>query len=108
MTPPLYALAKLTVGTALRLAWRPTVHGLAHVPTSGGAILAGNHLSVADELFLGAVVRRHIAFWANPLTRITGPADVRRLTDEVMAAIQDLTGREYVAAYAPRREEATP
>ena len=32
--------------------------------TTGGAIFAGNHLSVADELFLGTVVPRHIAFWA--------------------------------------------
>ncbi|SCL71217.1 1-acyl-sn-glycerol-3-phosphate acyltransferase [Micromonospora citrea] len=62
--PPLYALSKLTVGNVLRLCWRPTVHGLSHVPRAGGAILAGNHLSVADELFLGAVVPRHIAFWA--------------------------------------------
>jgi 1-acyl-sn-glycerol-3-phosphate acyltransferase len=27
-------------------------------------VLAGNHLSVADEYILGAVVPRHIAFWA--------------------------------------------
>ena len=27
-------------------------------------MLAGNHLSVADEYMLGAVVPRHIAFWA--------------------------------------------
>lgn len=62
--PALYALAKLTVGTALRLGWRPSVHGLEHLPRDGGAILASNHLSVADELFLGTVVPRHIAFWA--------------------------------------------
>ncbi|MBB2948151.1 1-acyl-sn-glycerol-3-phosphate acyltransferase [Actinoplanes lutulentus] len=44
--------------------WRPTVEGIEHIPTSGGAIFAGNHLSVADELFLGTVVPRHLAFWA--------------------------------------------
>ena len=48
----------------MRLGWRPNVEGLEHIPATGGAIFAGNHLSVADELFLGAVVPRHIAFWA--------------------------------------------
>ena len=32
-----------------------TVEGLENVPATGGAIIAGNHLSVADELFLGSV-----------------------------------------------------
>ncbi|SDZ26681.1 1-acyl-sn-glycerol-3-phosphate acyltransferase [Micromonospora pattaloongensis] len=62
--PLLYTIGKLTVGNAMTLGWRPTVEGLEHLPARGGAILAGNHLSVADELFLGAVVPRHIAFWA--------------------------------------------
>jgi 1-acyl-sn-glycerol-3-phosphate acyltransferase len=62
--PLLYTLGKLTVGNGLRLGWRPTVSGLENLPPTGGAVLAGNHLSVADEMFLGAVVPRHIAFWA--------------------------------------------
>jgi 1-acyl-sn-glycerol-3-phosphate acyltransferase len=62
--PLLYSIGKVTVGTAMKLGWRPKVEGLEHVPAAGGAILAGNHLSVADELFLGSVVPRHIAFWA--------------------------------------------
>ncbi|MBQ1027911.1 1-acyl-sn-glycerol-3-phosphate acyltransferase [Micromonospora sp. C95] len=62
--PLLYTIGKLTVGPAMRLAFRPTVEGLEHIPDQGGAIFAGNHLSVADELFLGTVVPRHLAFWA--------------------------------------------
>ncbi|MEE6263463.1 lysophospholipid acyltransferase family protein [Plantactinospora sonchi] len=62
--PLLYTIGQHTVGAALRLAWRPTVEGLENIPATGGAIFAGNHLSVADELFLGAVVPRHLAFWA--------------------------------------------
>jgi 1-acyl-sn-glycerol-3-phosphate acyltransferase len=62
--PALYAIGKLTVGSLMKLGWRPEVEGLEQVPASGGAIFAGNHLSVADELFLGSVVPRHIAFWA--------------------------------------------
>ncbi|WP_229076504.1 1-acyl-sn-glycerol-3-phosphate acyltransferase [Actinoplanes sp. DH11] len=62
--PLLYSIGKVIVGTPLMTGWRPTVEGLEHIPHTGGAIFAGNHLSVADELFLGAVVPRHLAFWA--------------------------------------------
>jgi 1-acyl-sn-glycerol-3-phosphate acyltransferase len=62
--PLLYTIGKHTLAPLLRLAWRPTVDGLEHIPDQGGAILASNHLSVADEIFTGAVVPRHIAFWA--------------------------------------------
>ncbi|MBM0226893.1 MULTISPECIES: 1-acyl-sn-glycerol-3-phosphate acyltransferase [Micromonospora] len=62
--PLLYTIGKLTVAPALRLAFRPHVEGLEHIPATGGAIFAGNHLSVADELLLGTVVPRHLAFWA--------------------------------------------
>ncbi|UQU63587.1 1-acyl-sn-glycerol-3-phosphate acyltransferase [Couchioplanes caeruleus] len=62
--PLLYSIGKLTVGNAMKLGWRPHVEGLDNIPATGGAILAGNHLSVADELFLGSTVPRHIAFWA--------------------------------------------
>jgi 1-acyl-sn-glycerol-3-phosphate acyltransferase len=62
--PLLYSIGKLIVGNGMKLGWRPKVEGLEHIPATGGAILAGNHLSVADEIFLGAVVPRHLAFWA--------------------------------------------
>ena len=62
--PLLYSIGKITVGPVMTLGWRPRAEGLEHIPKTGGAIFAGNHLSVADELFLGAVVPRHIAFWA--------------------------------------------
>jgi 1-acyl-sn-glycerol-3-phosphate acyltransferase len=62
--PLLYSIGKVTVGKAMILGWRPHVEGLEHIPATGGAVFAGNHLSVADELFLGSVVPRHVAFWA--------------------------------------------
>ena len=62
--PLLYSIGKVTVGKVMILGWRPHVEGLENIPPSGGAVFAGNHLSVADELFLGSVVPRHIAFWA--------------------------------------------
>jgi 1-acyl-sn-glycerol-3-phosphate acyltransferase len=60
---PLYWLTVQTVGTAIRGGWKPAVTGLEHVPADGGVVLAGNHLSFADQLFLGAVIPRHVAFW---------------------------------------------
>ena len=62
--PLLYSIGKVTVGNAMILGWRPQIEGSEHIPATGGVIFAGNHLSVADELFLGSVVPRHIAFWA--------------------------------------------
>ncbi|MGY2126891.1 lysophospholipid acyltransferase family protein [Blastococcus sp. SYSU DS0617] len=60
---PLYWLTVQTVGTAIRSGWKPQVSGLEHVPAEGGVVLAGNHQSFADQLFLGAVIPRHVAFW---------------------------------------------
>jgi len=62
--PVLYTIGMWTAAPAIRQLWRPKVEGLEHVPDTGGAIFAGNHLSVADEFFLGSVVPRPIAFWA--------------------------------------------
>ncbi|GAB4053898.1 lysophospholipid acyltransferase family protein [Catellatospora paridis] len=62
--PVLYTVGLWTVAPAIKLGWRPTVEGAEHIPATGGAIFAGNHLSVADELFLGSSVNRHISFWA--------------------------------------------
>ena len=62
--PLLYTIGLHTVAPAVRLALRPVVDGLEHLPRTGGAVLASNHLSVADKYLLGAVVRRHMAFWA--------------------------------------------
>src|ERR1051326_2412007 len=48
----------------MRVGFTPRVEGLENVPATGGAILAGNHLSVSDQLFLGSVVPRQVHFWA--------------------------------------------
>jgi 1-acyl-sn-glycerol-3-phosphate acyltransferase len=62
--PVLYTIGMWTAGPIIRQLWRPKVEGKEHVPSSGGAIFCGNHISVADEFFLGAVIDRPIAFWA--------------------------------------------
>nr|WP_314173007.1 lysophospholipid acyltransferase family protein [Streptomyces sp. DSM 40971] len=55
---------KLSVGNGLKLAFRPWVEGLEHVPDEGPAILASNHLSFSDSFFLPAVLDRKVTFIA--------------------------------------------
>ncbi|OBK45974.1 lysophospholipid acyltransferase family protein [Mycobacterium kubicae] len=52
------------LGPLLSVLGRPKVEGLEHVPSSGPAILASNHLAVMDSFFLPLVVRRRITFLA--------------------------------------------
>jgi 1-acyl-sn-glycerol-3-phosphate acyltransferase len=52
------------LGPLLRLVFRPSVEGVEHVPAHGGAILASNHLAVADSFFLPLLVPRRITFLA--------------------------------------------
>jgi 1-acyl-sn-glycerol-3-phosphate acyltransferase len=52
------------LGPLLRVWCRPTIEGLEHVPERGGAILASNHIAVADSFFLPLMIPRRIAFLA--------------------------------------------
>lgn len=52
------------MGPLLAMLGRPKVEGLEYVPLSGPAILASNHLAVADSFYLPLVVRRRITFLA--------------------------------------------
>src|SRR6266542_6058313 len=47
-----WAVGRATVGTLVKTAVRLRVAGAANVPASGGALLAYNHLSVIDALFV--------------------------------------------------------
>lgn len=59
-----WLLKHLLLGPVMRLACRPQVHGAEHVPATGGAILASNHLAVADSFFLSLVLPRRVTFLA--------------------------------------------
>lgn len=59
-----WLLKRVLVGPALRTVFRPTVEGLEHVPEQGPAILAINHLSYSDWLFLPLVLDRRVTFVA--------------------------------------------
>jgi 1-acyl-sn-glycerol-3-phosphate acyltransferase len=52
------------MGPLLAFLGRPKVEGLEYVPGTGPAILASNHLAVADSFYLPLVVRRRITFLA--------------------------------------------
>ncbi len=52
------------MGPLLTLLGRPKVYGLEYVPRSGAAILASNHLAVADSFYLPLAVSRRITFLA--------------------------------------------
>ena len=59
-----YGAVKFSVGSSLKLVFRPWVEGLENVPATGPAILASNHLSFSDSFFLPAVLDRKVTFIA--------------------------------------------
>lgn len=60
----LYRALELTVAPALRAVYRPQVTGLASVPRAGALIIAGNHISFADEIFTPLAARRQVFYFA--------------------------------------------
>ena len=54
----------VALGPVLRMVFRPQVTGAEHVPASGPAILASNHLSYADWLFMPLTLSRRVTFVA--------------------------------------------
>jgi 1-acyl-sn-glycerol-3-phosphate acyltransferase len=61
----LYWLLKYVIlGPLLKLVFRPQVEGRENVPDSGPAIIASNHLSFSDSIFMPLVVKRRVTFVA--------------------------------------------
>ena len=54
----------IALGPALRIIFRPQVSGVENVPEHGAAILASNHLSYADWLFMPLTLTRRVTFVA--------------------------------------------
>jgi 1-acyl-sn-glycerol-3-phosphate acyltransferase len=52
------------LGPVLKLLFRPWVKGLDNVPAEGAAILASNHLSFSDSIFMPLTVPRPVVFLA--------------------------------------------
>jgi 1-acyl-sn-glycerol-3-phosphate acyltransferase len=59
-----YQLSRIVAGPFLYTLGRPKVIGAEHVPASGGAILAANHQSMLDSIFLPLVLDRPVTFSA--------------------------------------------
>ncbi|MGW4438199.1 lysophospholipid acyltransferase family protein [Streptomyces sp. NPDC004596] len=74
-----YLLKYVLLGPLLRLVFRPRIEGLDHVPATGPAIVAGNHLSFSDHFLMPAILRRRITFLAKA-EYFTGPGVKGRLT----------------------------
>jgi len=61
--PVLYFWMKwVFLGPLLKLFFRPQVEGAENIPEKGGAMLASNHLAVADSFFLPLMLSRRVTF----------------------------------------------
>src|SRR5207245_90650 len=61
-------------GLVLRLLFRPKVTGLEHIPRTGGAIIAANHVSFLDPLVLPLLIPRRRLMFLTKVKYIDKPA----------------------------------
>jgi 1-acyl-sn-glycerol-3-phosphate acyltransferase len=54
----------VAIGPVVKLVYRPQAEGVESVPRTGAAILASNHLSAADWVFMPLSLRRRVTFLA--------------------------------------------
>ena len=54
----------VVIGPIIKALFRPWIVGRRNIPASGAAILASNHLSFADSIFLPLVIDRRMSFLA--------------------------------------------
>ena len=54
----------VAVGPIVKLVFRPRAEGTGHVPATGAAIIASNHLSASDWVFMPVSLRRRVTFLA--------------------------------------------
>jgi 1-acyl-sn-glycerol-3-phosphate acyltransferase len=59
-----YKILKSFLIPLLMFIFRPKVTGLRHVPSTGPVIIASNHLSFSDSIFMPLVVSRKVTFLA--------------------------------------------
>jgi 1-acyl-sn-glycerol-3-phosphate acyltransferase len=85
-----YQMSRALAGPVLRLLWRPRVTGMEHIPASGGAILASNHLSIVDSIFLPLMVDRPVTFAAKS-EYFTGTRPIDRAAAAYMRATKQLS-----------------
>ncbi|GAB4098683.1 lysophospholipid acyltransferase family protein [Sinomonas halotolerans] len=59
-----WILKRIFIGPLVKLLFRPWVKGIGNVPREGAAILASNHLSFSDSIFLPIMLERPVVFLA--------------------------------------------
>ena len=85
-----YRVSRAVAGPFLRLLGRPELTGREHIPAAGGAILASNHLSIVDSLYLPFMVDRPVTFAAKS-EYFTGTRPIDRITSAYMRATNQLS-----------------
>jgi 1-acyl-sn-glycerol-3-phosphate acyltransferase len=85
-----YRMSRVLAGPFLRLLGRPEITGSEHIPASGGAILASNHLSIVDSIFLPFMVERPVTFAAKS-EYFTGTRPIDRIAGAYMRATKQLS-----------------
>jgi len=85
-----YQISRTLAGPVLYTLWRPEISGSEHIPSSGGAILASNHLSILDSIFLPLMVERPVTFAAKS-EYFTGTRPIDRITGAYMRATKQLS-----------------
>jgi 1-acyl-sn-glycerol-3-phosphate acyltransferase len=60
--PVLYRMLHAMLPPVINAVWRPRVEGLDNIPVSGPAILAANHLSFSDSIFLPSALQRPVYY----------------------------------------------
>ncbi|HWR85644.1 MAG TPA: lysophospholipid acyltransferase family protein [Rhodoglobus sp.] len=59
-----WLLKNLVVGPITKTVFRPWISGAENIPRKGGVILASNHLSFVDSVFLPLLIERRVTFLA--------------------------------------------
>jgi len=72
-------MKRIFLGPVIKLLFRPWVKGLDNIPAHGAAIIASNHLSFSDSIFMPLMVRRPVVFLAKS-EYFTGTGIKGRLT----------------------------
>jgi 1-acyl-sn-glycerol-3-phosphate acyltransferase len=85
-----YRMSRVLAGPFLHTLWRPEITGSEHIPASGGAILASNHLSIVDSIFLPLMVDRPVTFAAKS-EYFTGTRPIDRITGAYLRATKQLS-----------------
>jgi 1-acyl-sn-glycerol-3-phosphate acyltransferase len=85
-----YQVSRALAGPFLRLLARPEVTGAEHIPATGGAILASNHLSIVDSIFLPLMLQRPVTFAAKS-EYFTGTRLIERFAGAYLRATKQLS-----------------